>query len=947
MKITTLKSLFAGSILTLSIMALALVSSPVSMAQDDQQEAGEVEEITVTGSRIKRDSINSSAVVTTITAEDIEESQALILADALRMSTCNTCVSFGPTAGSSAMSNATISVRGLGSSRTLVLMDGRRMPGSPHLGGAGAVNINMIPTVAVERVEILADGASSVYGSDAIAGVINVITKKNFDGLQLQYRRGERDRDDGAENSVSMIYGSTNDKGYITLMVEHDIRDEIYLKDRWYTAARASDQNGDGVIDLYNETYGLSWYSQNIADPVTGNIHAAPTCQGNIDGSTTPWWGGDFGGAAFGQGATVIPSYAGASPTGICGYAWADIMVQDAGLFRDTVTSNLQHQITDKVSIYNRTSFVRNESVGRFAPPAARYPGILADDPANPYDEKVTGYWRWTGIGNRGMHYVDQATDVATELEIEISDNIDLTIGHQVNKFYGTDIGRYYLDYAGLDSNLYNEVPFGSEAGLYAMSATTVVEYDNHYEKMDAVVQFSNVMELPGGSVDVLLGYESFDNIYSAMYDKHSEGGFVGGSAGNSGRGVRSVDSYFGEAVFPVMDGLELNASFRSDDYSDVGSSESFKFGLLWDVATGTTLKMNYGEGFRAPGMDTLYGVTTFSANTAKDYKACAAAGTSTVDCASKQISTLIVANANLGAEESEGITMSLSHDFGSWNSALEGFNARLDYYDIEISGAIVSAGTQSVMWTDFIGGSLLTNQVEFFDAAGVAGDGSAAGAPVGSGSVGDACPSNATYYKRLGISPSIYTIRSCGSGRIDYVGASYANAGSVAVRGYDIFLSYTRDIGPGAMDISLDYSNMTDFDTDAYTGSASQVNNIGFDGTPENRYNLSVGYKWGDFGVVLTNRHIGDYRQASEAEEIGGELTGGLVKAGNTQDEYDTYDIQAYYNAGKWGKISLGIQNMSDEDPLTDNGGQNYDAYTGLYDNRGKITYLKWKLDL
>ena len=947
MKITTLKSLFAGSILTLSIMALALVSSPVSMAQDDQQEAGEVEEITVTGSRIKRDSINSSAVVTTITAEDIEESQALILADALRMSTYNTFGSFGPTAGSSAMSNATISVRGLGSSRTLVLMDGRRMPGSPHLGGAGAVNINMIPTVAVERVEILADGASSVYGSDAIAGVINVITKKNFDGLQLQYRRGERDRDDGAENSVSMIYGSTNDKGYITLMVEHDIRDEIYLKDRWYTAARASDQNGDGVIDLYNETYGLSWYSQNIADPVTGNIHAAPTCQGNIDGSTTPWWGGDFGGAAFGQGATVTPSYAGASPTGICGYAWADIMVQDAGLFRDTVTSNLQHQITDKVSIYNRTSFVRNESVGRFAPPAARYPGILADDPANPYDEKVTGYWRWTGIGNRGMHYVDQATDVATELEIEISDNIDLTIGHQVNKFYGTDIGRYYLDYAGLDSNLYNEVPFGSEAGLYAMSATTVVEYDNHYEKMDAVVQFSNVMELPGGSVDVLLGYESFDNIYSAMYDKHSEGGFVGGSAGNSGRGVRSVDSYFGEAVFPVMDGLELNASFRSDDYSDVGSSESFKFGLLWDVATGTTLKMNYGEGFRAPGMDTLYGVTTFSANTAKDYKACAAAGTSTVDCASKQISTLIVANANLGAEESEGITMSLSHDFGSWNSALEGFNARLDYYDIEISGAIVSAGTQSVMWTDFIGGSLLTNQVEFFDAAGVAGDGSAAGAPVGSGSVGDACPSNATYYKRLGISPSIYTIRSCGSGRIDYVGASYANAGSVAVRGYDIFLSYTRDIGPGAMDISLDYSNMTDFDTDAYTGSASQVNNIGFDGTPENRYNLSVGYKWGDFGVVLTNRHIGDYRQASEAEEIGGELTGGLVKAGNTQDEYDTYDIQAFYNAGKWGKISLGIQNMSDEDPLTDNGGQNYDAYTGLYDNRGKITYLKWKLDL
>jgi outer membrane receptor protein involved in Fe transport len=303
--------------------------------------------------------------------------------------------------------------------------------------------------------------------------------------------------------------------------------------------------------------------------------------------------------------------------------------------------------------------------------------------------------------------------------------------------------------------------------------------------------------------------------------------------------------------------------------------------------------------------------------------------------------------HSELGAEESEGVTLSIAHDFGSWNNRLEGLNARFDYYNIKISGAIVSAGTQSVMWTDFIGGSLLTNNVEFFDAAGVAGDGSAAGAPVGSGTVGSACPAGATYVKRLGVSDSIYAIRSCANGRIDYVGASYANAGKVEVAGYDIFVSYNKDVGPGTISTSLSYSNMTDYDTDAYTGSARSVNNINFDGTPESRYNLSVGYQWGNFGVALTNRHIGDYRQSAEPEMVGGELTGGLVKAGNTQDTYDTYDFQAFYDAGAWGKVSLGIQNLTDEDPLTDNGGQNYDAYTGLYDNRGKITYLKWKLDL
>ena len=256
------------------------------------------------------------------------------------------------------------------------------------------------------------------------------------------------------------------------------------------------------------------------------------------------------------------------------------------------------------------------------------------------------------------MHYVDSALDFVTELTFDVSENIELRVGTQVNKFYGTDIGRYYLDYAGLDSNIYNDVPFGSVTGLFAMAATTVVEYDNHYEKIDFVAQFSNLMQLKGGSVDALLGYERFrQRILSCMYDKHSEGGFVGGSAGNSGSGVREVDSFFGEIIFPVRDGLEVNASFRSDDYSDVGSSESFKFGLLADgFLAGTTLKFNYGEGFRAPSMDTLYGVTTFSANTAYDYKACAQAGLNTTECPSKQISTLIVANSELAAEESEGL---------------------------------------------------------------------------------------------------------------------------------------------------------------------------------------------------------------------------------------------------------------------------------------------------
>jgi len=930
--------LFAVLALTFGIFNADLV------AQDEA--ADNVEEVVITGSRIKRDSLNSAAQVTTITSEDIEASSGLMTADVLRNSIYNSFGSTGPTAGSSAMSNATISVRGLGSSRTLILMDGRRMPGSPHLGGSGAVNINMIPTIAVDRIEILADGASSVYGSDAIAGVVNVITKKGFDGMEFNFRRGDRDRDDGEENSVSFIYGATNDKGYVTVMVEHDERDEIYLKDRWYTQARADDTDGDGVVDMYNESYGISWLSRNLADPVSGDLFAAPTCPGSMDNPVDGWWGPNFGGAAFGQGATTLPSYDGAVETGMCGYAWADIMVQDAATFRDSITTNIEYEINDQLSLYSRINYLRNESTGRFAPPAAGYPSILPSDPANPYDEPVQGYWRWTEIGNRGMHFIDTGMDAAFEVTYQITDDVEVVYGTQINKFYGVDIGRYYLDYAGLDSNLYNDEPFGSEAGLYALSATTLVEYTNHYEKNDVVVQIDNIMDLPGGSVQALFGMESIENRYSAEYDKHSEGGLVGGSAGNSGAGNREIDSIFGEVLLPVMSNLEVTASFRQDDYSDVGEADSFKLGALWVPMLGTIVKFNTGEGFRAPTMDDLYGATTFSAESATDYVACANAGTSAADCTSRQIDTLIQANPNLGAESSEGFTMSVEQDMGMIVDALEGLKIRFDYFEIKIKDAIVSIGTQDIMWNDYTNGTALTNNLTFFDSTGIGGDGTAAGSPVGTGTVGDACPSNATYVRREGVDPATYVIRSCANGRADYVGAGFTNVGEIEVIGYDLFVDYMRDVGPGTLSVALEYTNMDEYNTDSFTGSTQQTNSIGFSGTPEMRNNLTVGYAWDKYSIALTQRTIGgDYYLSSDAEtDAAGDPTGGIVKAGDVQDDYSALDLQIRGDFGEYGVVTYGIFNLEDEDPLPGRN-NNYETYLSLYGNSGMVSYLKWNI--
>ena len=147
----------------------------------------------------------------------------------------NVAGSFYERSGSSAGSQSTVSLRGLGSGRTLVLIDGRRIPGSPKLDGASA-NINMLPTAAVERVEILADGASAVYGSDAIGGVVNVITKKGFDGMTISGSVTQPDLPGGEEEKFSIVGGVTGSDSQITWTYEHSQRDIIYLTDRDYTA---------------------------------------------------------------------------------------------------------------------------------------------------------------------------------------------------------------------------------------------------------------------------------------------------------------------------------------------------------------------------------------------------------------------------------------------------------------------------------------------------------------------------------------------------------------------------------------------------------------------------------------------------------------------------------------------------------------------------------------
>ena len=182
-----------------------------AFAQEQEEEATTLDAIEVTGSRIKRADVEGALPVTVINRADIDTSGKVSVAELLQSSTFNSFGSFVPSSGSSAQSFSEISLRGLGGGRTLILIDGRRAPTSPQAGEGQ--DLNSIPLAAVERIEILSDGASAIYGADAIGGVVNIITRKDYNGAEFTYGFSNPSYEGGETEEGSVIFGTSGDRG--------------------------------------------------------------------------------------------------------------------------------------------------------------------------------------------------------------------------------------------------------------------------------------------------------------------------------------------------------------------------------------------------------------------------------------------------------------------------------------------------------------------------------------------------------------------------------------------------------------------------------------------------------------------------------------------------------------------------------------------------------------
>ena len=846
----------------------------------EEQEAVAVEKIEVTGSRIKRTDLEGAAPVVSITAADIKLEGDFTVADALRSSSLNSFGSFSERSGSSAQSQATINLRGAGSRRTLVLLNGRRFPGSPTLGGASA-NLNAIPMAAVERIDIMTEGASSIYGSDAMAGVVNIILKDNFEGLTFNIGAGMRDQDEGTTSSeFSVVGGISNDKGNVTFSFDYQRREGISDADRDYTKAKIGDFDGDGDIQAYTaDTVGWSYFGATVLSPDFSEAQPSLLCDSLIS---------EYGEDTFRR---VDADEDWGEGSEYCMYAFANVSYNTASIDRNTLYVSADYEVMEDVEWFGQAMVVQNSSFGRYAPPAAAWTNMSADNPHNPYGEDgAYGLFRWVGIGTRDGNVDDYNQDYTTGLRGMLDwNNAEWEVYYHFNMADNKSVGQYYLSYSGLAYNEQNGIDLGSDEGVANMKATTLQESSSRFHQYYAGIGF-DMFELPGGMVAHYFGAEFFEQTYADIYDGQSEAGLIGGSAGNSSMGERDVTAFFFESVLPISDTVELNIKARYDDYSDFGSELSPAVSARWEVADGLVLRGSYSESFRAPGLDLLNAARTFSAESAIDYN-----NGSTV---SRQYDTYYTANSELDAETSDYINLGVAYDVN------DNLSVKLDYFNLSIDNVIQAKTLQNLL-SDEAAGLITAVSV-------------------------DTDTSNETFY-----------LKRADSGVLVEAGTSYFNGAGFEIEGIDFTVNANLETEFG----NFRFQNVNSFVLSYDTEVGGIVQDIaGWSGSPEFKSVATAVWSFEEHTLAWNMTYTDSTSEFETApKDADGNTIVGPYDINGKLDSWLIHNVTYTFDMADYGSITLAVNNVTDEDPVLSSNGtwDNQD----LYNNFGRDYRLNYQI--
>ena len=895
----------------------ALAVSPMAMAQqegdDEEEEPVELGRQVVTGSRIKRMDLEEARPVVVITREDIELSGQESVADVLRNSPINTFGSSREVSGNSFLGQATISLHGIGSTRSLVLLDGRRAPRSPVTANQ-AVDLNIIPLAAVDRIEILTDSASAIYGSDAIGGVINIILRKDYDGFEVRASMARPTREGGDADSGVLTLGGATNRGRFLFTADFRNKQHITSQDRAYTQGNLGYDAGS--VEYPGATFDATWYAWESTDNIStsGNtmlilrppfLFAAPNCEQVVDPDT-------------GERLLAGP-YIAANGWERCGFDYTQASWETGDLKNSSAFLHADYELTPNHTLRLQSLFSTVNWHGRYAPavssileftvPATAAQGLKDNfDFDVPYADDLPyriGH-RFVGLGNRD----GRATNTLFENAILAYGAVgmfDYEVEVRHTRYDGREDSCCYAKKFTAEQLVgqgrYNPFdplnPLNDDAyDLITANASRDIRAD--FRSYSGNVGF-DMFEAPGGPLGWALGFDYFDEKFQDIFDPLSAGGDLIGSAGNSGEGVRLVKAAFAEAYVPILSNLEASIATRYDTYDDSAGSElSTYMSARYQPTDWLLFRVSWGEGFRAPNMNNLYGARSVSHEGGTDLVACRAAGTAPANCTEQQYPTFTGGNPNLAPEVSDSYNVGFVVDW-------EPLTVRMDYWALKIEDGIGLASLQGLIQSELLGQCEDTGRTE-------------------STTIG------AAQAKIIECSPGNVLKRDPQSGLLLEAEAGWGNTFRAEYGGVDVLLGYDLETDTlGDFHFGVHGVRMVRVQSRSRTASdwsSSLGEGVGDSAQPKYAATALLRWNYTDHTVSTYIRHIAGYVRPTEEFSA---------------PSHTEYDLYYTWDTPWGGRLNIGVRNLTDEDPELDSFASPRPAVYSLYGLDGRVPYLSY----
>jgi iron complex outermembrane receptor protein len=801
-----------------TVVARALITAfcgtaTMMIAQETlaQQSSSSLQRVEITGSNIKRTDTETASPVQVLTREDIERTGKQSIQEVLRGVTADGLGSI-PTSFSNgfAAGSAAVSLRGLGVNSTLVLVNGRRMTtyGLADDGIRNFVDLNSLPLEAVDRIEILKDGASAIYGADAVGGVVNVILRKNYTGKSIGGSYGQTGHHDGQTKRVfgSAGFGNIDENKWNAFFtLEASKQDNIWSKDRGFIG-----QSDLSANNFYDTTLGAPRYWLGATSPTIntpwGTTRALPlpgsgtrvnvvkcdpslvdpvthVCRYNslVEQEVQPRIDRlNF----FGRGTMEF------SPA-MTGYA-------ELGIFNTLTRANGTLGANNDSGVYNPSDPLN--------PVFTHNPMVLpAGHPDNTFGVDRLVAVRPNELGGRDDKLDNTVMRLVTGLQgSALGWDYDTAIGYIHSSLKETRTG--YINYdvmqAALNNGTYRFSGLGPNRTDPAVLAAISPPLANKPTSSVTFADFKanrEMMNLPGGPLGVAFGAEVRREEANTPAVPGTETSSIVGLGYSAFNSSRTVSALFGEVVAPVTKIIELNGAVRVDHYSDFGNSTTPKLGFKLKPMDGFAVRGTYAEAFRAPGPAEVGGSSFGFTN----------------------VAILTIGNPNIKPEKAKSYTLGFIAE--PWT----GTSATVDFWKIDRKNEIIQA-----------------------DPATIAGPGLDTGTP--NSRAAGSVPNSFVYYDS--------------DGNLSAVSGLFANASRTKTDGVDVELRHRMNLGSmGKLTAQLNWSHTRSLQrtdqfgtTFEYAGTHGPIVQSSGAGSPKDRVSFSLSLDKGPWTVTGMVNYVG-----------------------------------------------------------------------------------------